>query len=79
MQLGLMLTAFMTLVSYIRFVHAGRVQRAAIKRANGGKLPDMLLPDQADPQGAVEEKKQSTPLAAVARAPSLDGSTQLGP
>ena len=73
MQLGLILAAFMTLVSYTRFVHAALVQRAAIKQAKGGKLPDTLLPDQADPQDAVETKKQSTPMAAVVRAPSLEG------
>lgn len=63
MQLGLLLLMVMTVVSYIAFVYAACVQRARIKRENGGKLPELLPPVDA-------AEIQSAPVATVVRTPS---------
>lgn len=66
MQLGLLLAQFMTIISYVRFVHRARLERAAVKRANGGKFPDLLTVDDAPQDAPVatvvhEESEQEAP------------------
>jgi hypothetical protein len=53
-----MLCQFMTLVSFSIYVHVASRERAAVKRANGGKLPHLHSCNEA----------QEVPVAAVARA-----------
>ena len=63
LQLGVLLTQFMTVVSYAKLVHSARLHRAAIRQSNGGHQPDLPPPTDTI-------HNEVTPVATVLRSPS---------